>query len=104
MIRNPFPQLSHVAIAPFFNQSDEPTLDARQFSMAYFAELQEMPGFEVVPLGVVEEAILRHRVDLNGPGEARQTDVGLTGGGKGGGSRIEIRWIQRVGARDRQTA
>ncbi len=72
VIRNPFPQLSHVAIAPFFNHSDEPTLDARQFSMAYFAELQELPGFEVVPLGVVEEAIITHRVDLNGPGEARR--------------------------------
>jgi len=72
VIRNPFPQLSRVAIAPFFNQSDEPTLDARHFSLAYFAELQEMPGFEVVPLNVVEEAIIAHQVDLNGPGEARR--------------------------------
>jgi hypothetical protein len=72
VIRNPFPQLSRVAIAPFFNQSDEPTVDTRLFSMAYFAELQDTPGFEVVPLGVVEEAVIRHRVDLNGPGEARR--------------------------------
>jgi hypothetical protein len=72
VIRNPFPQLSRVAVAPFFNQSDEPTVDTRLFSMAYFAELQETPGFEVVPLGVVEEAIIMHRVDLNGPGEARR--------------------------------
>ncbi len=72
VIRNPFPQLSRVAVAPFFNHSDEPTLDTRHFSMAYFAELQAMPGFEVVPLNVVEEAIIAHRVDLNGPGEARR--------------------------------
>jgi hypothetical protein len=72
VIRNPFPQLSRVAVAPFFNQSDEPTLDGRQVAMAYFAELQSTPGFEVVPLGVVEEAIIAHRVDLNGPGEARR--------------------------------
>jgi hypothetical protein len=72
VIRNPFPQLSKVAVAPFFNQSDEPTVDTRLFSMAYFAELQGTPGFEVVPLGVVEEAVIRHRVDLNGPGEARR--------------------------------
>jgi len=72
VIRNPFPQLSRVAVAPFFNQSDEPTIDTRLFSMAYYAELQETPGFEVVPLGVVEEAIIRHRVDLSGPGEARR--------------------------------
>ena len=72
VIRNPFPQLSRVAVAPFFNQSDEPTVDGRKVAMAYFAELQATPGFEVVPLGVVEEAIIAHRVDLNGPGEARR--------------------------------
>jgi hypothetical protein len=72
VIRNPFPQLSRVAVAPFFNQSDEPTLDGRQVALAYFAELQSTPGFEVVPLGVVEEAIISHRVDLHGPGEARR--------------------------------
>jgi len=72
VIRNPFPQLSRVAVAPFFNQSDEPTIDGRQVALSYFAELQSTPGFEVVPLGVVEEAIIAHRVDLNGPGEARR--------------------------------
>ena len=72
VIRNPFPQLSVVAIAPFFNQSDEPTLDGRAVAMAYFAELQKTPGFEVVPVNVVEEAIILHRIDLAGPGEARR--------------------------------
>jgi hypothetical protein len=72
VIRNPFPQLSRVAIAPFFNQSDEPTVDGRQFALAYYGELQATPGFDVVPVGVVEEAIIRHRIDLAGPGEARR--------------------------------
>jgi hypothetical protein len=72
VIRNPFPQLSRVAVAPFFNQSDEPTVDGRQVAMAYFAELQATPGFEVVPLGVVEEAIIEHQIDLSGPNEARR--------------------------------
>ncbi len=72
VIRNPFPQLSKVAVAPFFNHSDEPTVDGREFAMAYFAELQMTPGFEVVPVGVVEEAIIANRVDLNGSGEARR--------------------------------
>lgn len=72
VIRNPFPQLSRVAVAPFFNHSDEATLDGRHFSMAYFAELQDVPGFEVVPLNTVEEVIIRHQIDLNGPGEARR--------------------------------
>jgi hypothetical protein len=72
VIRNPFPQLSRVAVAPFFNHSDEATVDGRQFALAYYAELQRTPGFEVVPLGVVEEAMLDHQIDLSGPGEARR--------------------------------
>jgi hypothetical protein len=72
VIRNPFPQLSRVAVAPFFNQSDEPTVDGRAIAMAYFAELQDTQGFEVVPVGVVEEAMILNRVDLSGPGEARR--------------------------------
>ncbi|QEG34004.1 hypothetical protein [Bythopirellula goksoeyrii] len=72
VIHNPFPQLSKIAVAPFFNQSDEPTVDGREFAISYFAELQKTPGFEVVPVGVVEEAIINHRVDLSGPGEARR--------------------------------
>jgi hypothetical protein len=72
VVHNPFPQLNKVAIAPFFNQSDEPTVDGRRFAMAYFAELQSVPGFEVVPLGVVEQAIVENRVDLSHAGEARR--------------------------------
>jgi hypothetical protein len=72
VIRNPFPQLSRVAVAPFANQSDEPTVDGREVALAYFAELQATPGFEVVPLGVVEEAIIANRIDLSGAGEARR--------------------------------
>lgn len=72
VLHNPFPQLSRVAVAPFFNQSDERTVDGREFAMAYFGELQSVRGFEVVPVGVVEEAIIRHAVDLSSPGEARR--------------------------------
>ena len=72
LLHNPFPQFSRVAVAPFANQSDEATVDGRQFAMAYFAELQEIRGFEVVPLGVVEEAIIHHAIDLSSPGEARR--------------------------------
>ncbi len=72
VLHNPFPQLSRVAVAPFVNLSDEPTVDGREFAIAYFAQLQEVPGFEVVPVTVVEEAILQHRVMLDRPGEARR--------------------------------
>ena len=69
---NPFPQLSKVAVAPFFNCSDEKTLDGRKVAMAYFNELQAVPGFEVVPVHVVEAAMREHRLDLRGPTEARK--------------------------------
>ncbi|MEM6330445.1 MAG: hypothetical protein AAF790_09360 [Planctomycetota bacterium] len=72
LLHNPFPQFSRVAVAPFANQSDEPTVDGRAFAMAYFAELQDVRGFEVAPVGVVEEAIIRHAIDLSSPGEARR--------------------------------
>ena len=72
VIRNPFPQLSRVAVAPFINLSDEPTVDTRQFALAYFNELQATPGFEVVPLAVVETAIRQHAIRLEHPSEARR--------------------------------
>lgn len=72
VVHNPFPQLSQVAVAPFINLSDESTVDGRKFAMAYFAELQSIPGFEVVPLGVVEETMIAQRIDLSSPGDARR--------------------------------
>jgi len=51
---NPFPQISKVAILPFRNQSQEPTLSGARVSMAYYNELQAIRGFEVIPYGVVE--------------------------------------------------
>lgn len=54
---NPFPQLTRIAILPFYNQSDEPTLSGRLVSTAYYNEMQSIPGFEVLPLGVVENAL-----------------------------------------------
>jgi hypothetical protein len=57
VVHNPFPQLSKVAVAPFFNLSSEPSVDGREFALAYFNELQLVPGFQVVPIGIVEQAI-----------------------------------------------
>jgi hypothetical protein len=71
-LHNPFPQLAKVAVAPFFNQSTEPTLDSRRVALAYFAELQSVPGFEVVPVGVVERAMLDYGIQLTSPAEARR--------------------------------
>ncbi|MBU6172210.1 MAG: hypothetical protein KGQ60_00305 [Planctomycetes bacterium] len=56
-LHNPFPQLSRVAVLPFRNQSQEPTLSGARVSMAYYNELQSIPGFEVIPYGVVENQL-----------------------------------------------
>ncbi len=70
VVHNPFPQLSRVAVVPFFNQSGEPTVDGRQFAEAYFAELQGIPGFEVVPVAVVEATMRQQGVTFDPPENA----------------------------------
>lgn len=50
---NPFPQLKTLAVLPFSNQSEEPTLSGERVSLAYLNELQSIRGFEVLPIGVV---------------------------------------------------
>ena len=69
---NPFPELKRVAVAPFFNLSDEPTVDGRRFALAYYAELQAIPGFDVVPLSVVETTMRQYGMQLQNPREARR--------------------------------
>lgn len=68
---NPYPQLARVAVAPFFNLSTEPAADGRQFALAYFEQLQSVRGFEVVPVGVVEQAMQAHQLSLASPEDAR---------------------------------
>lgn len=72
LVQNPFPQLSRVAVAPFLNLSTEPSVDGRQFGLAYFNELQATPGFEVVPVGVVEEVMREYGITLASGEEARK--------------------------------
>src|SRR4051794_39747283 len=54
---NPFPQIYRVAVLPFFNQSNEPTVDGDAVALAYFNELQTIPGFEVMPVGVAKQML-----------------------------------------------
>src|SRR5262245_31031084 len=54
---NPFPQIYRVAVLPFFNQSAEPTVDGEAVAMAYYNELQLIPGFEVMPVGVAKQML-----------------------------------------------
>jgi len=71
-VHNPFPQLSVVAIAPFTNLSTEPTVDGRQFALAYFNELQTIPGYEVIPVGVVEKTIELYKLTMDNAQDVRK--------------------------------
>ena len=53
-IHNPFPQIKRVAVLPFYNQSDEPTINTEMVADEYYAALQAIPGFEVLPVGVAK--------------------------------------------------
>ena len=57
---NPFPQLKTLAILPFANQSEEPTLSGERVALAYLNELQSVRGFEVLPLGVVKQRLAQY--------------------------------------------
>ncbi|TWT59316.1 hypothetical protein [Rubinisphaera italica] len=66
-VSNPAPNLSRIAIAPFVNLSPERSVDGRRFAEAYFTELQKTPGFQVIPIGVVETAMAEHQINLDSP-------------------------------------
>lgn len=62
---NPFPQLQRVAILPFANQSDDPTVDGLEIANYYRTELQSIPGFEVMPVGVVDQFLKDNQIPLD---------------------------------------
>ncbi len=64
-IHNPFPQLQRVAVLPFANQSQEPTLDTDRVTIAYHNELQKLPGFEVKPVGVVQTQMKAMGIEID---------------------------------------
>ncbi|MBW3598686.1 MAG: hypothetical protein KY475_15610 [Planctomycetes bacterium] len=73
---NPFPQFHAVAVLPFANQSDlDPTVNGDQAAGFYVNHLQQIPGFEVVPVGVTKQAILRNDIILEGPPEAYRSEL-----------------------------
>jgi hypothetical protein len=76
---NPFPQLHRVAILPFFNLSDEPTVNQDDVAHAYYTELQQIPGFEVVPPGVVKQFLAATGQSIDGATDFQQLarDLGV---------------------------
>jgi hypothetical protein len=69
-VKNPIPGMTTVAVAPFVNLSAERVVDGRRFALAYHAELQKIPGYQVIPVGVTEQAMVDLGIDLDGPDDA----------------------------------
>jgi hypothetical protein len=59
-LHNPFPQVKSVAIVPFYNFTDNPNVDGREFAEDFGNELQRIPGFRVVANKIVEETMLKN--------------------------------------------
>ncbi|MFO0942432.1 MAG: hypothetical protein U0930_16970 [Pirellulales bacterium] len=59
-LANPFPQIRSVAVLPFINQSEEPTLSGERVALAYMHELQAIRGFEVLPLGAIRNKVVEY--------------------------------------------
>jgi hypothetical protein len=60
---NPFPQLHRIAVLPFYNQSAEPTVDGESIALNYYNELQDIPGFEVMPVGVAKQLMIASGIE-----------------------------------------
>ncbi|MCA8982840.1 MAG: hypothetical protein R3C12_01790 [Planctomycetaceae bacterium] len=68
-VTNPAPNLPRIAVAPFVNLSSERSVDGRRFAEAYYTELQKVPGFQVIPVGVVESALHDYGLNLDSPAD-----------------------------------
>lgn len=62
---NPFPQLHKIAVVPFFNQSNHPNINGAEVANAYRHQLQQIRGFEVVPVGVVDQFLKQNPIAIN---------------------------------------
>ncbi|QDT65997.1 hypothetical protein [Calycomorphotria hydatis] len=69
-VTNPMPEMATIAVAPFMNLSAERSADGREVAIAYYTELQKVPGYQVIPVGVVEQALVDYQINLNNPDDA----------------------------------
>ncbi|MDR0390725.1 MAG: hypothetical protein LBH59_02375 [Planctomycetaceae bacterium] len=61
-LHNPYPQLTNVAVVPFFNQTGNPKVDGRDFAKYYANELQAVPCFKVIANETVEKMMIKHEL------------------------------------------
>jgi hypothetical protein len=71
-LHNPFPQISRVGVATFFNQSSQSKLDGRKVAEAYAAELAEVPGYDVISVSVVDAAAQAYQIDFSRDEDVRR--------------------------------
>lgn len=64
-VHNPFPQLRKIAVVPFFNQSDFPRINGAEVASAYRHQLQQIRGFEVLPIGVVDNYLAKRPIPID---------------------------------------
>lgn len=57
-LHNPFPELTNVAVVPFYNETGNNKVDGREFALCYANELQRIPGFRVVSNELVDKTML----------------------------------------------
>ena len=58
VLQNPFPEITEVAVLPFINKTDNSNVDGREVAAIYAAELQKIPGFNVLSVRAVEEKMV----------------------------------------------
>ena len=65
-LHNPFVgEMRSVAVVPFYNLTDSPRVDGREFAHYFALELQRIPGFIVIPNKTVEEVMLDNNLELH---------------------------------------
>ena len=65
-LHNPFVgEMYSVAIVPFYNLTDNPQVDGREFARLFALELQSVPGFKVVANKIVEDTMWENDIDIH---------------------------------------
>ncbi|MGL4594786.1 MAG: hypothetical protein ACRCUY_08680 [Thermoguttaceae bacterium] len=61
-LHNPFPQLATVAVLPFYNFTNNDSVNGRDFANCYANELQRVDCFRVISNKLVEETMLQNNL------------------------------------------
>ncbi|MCL2710654.1 MAG: hypothetical protein FWE95_07220 [Planctomycetaceae bacterium] len=65
-LHNPFVgEMYSVAVLPFYDLTDNPRNDGREFARLFALELQRVPGFKVIANKIVEDTMWEHDLDLH---------------------------------------